>query len=341
VQDIALRDPSSLAVEHRRPQVRVDAAHGNGDLAAAEVSHEPMPLLVDFDPARCTVIHVGVLLGAGSPLIVVVPRPRLGPLHLQVRDALLGVEREERLWLRERGAAPLFCGGGGEVAGRGEELAWLRLTEGQHAGPATSPQYDQEERRAGSRSAHLGPSRARNSLGATLFCKGKPVKRRKATASLTSMLAWARARVPLTAMRSRAAAMAAVPAARRGAYSGFGARGESPFRFYVWPWLGALVTAGGTLYSANYMRSDELYKAVVLELGRRDGLRTLQLMVMTFGGRWTEEVRGKLALNGCIESLIPMQAKLNAELKEAAEKLEQVCLSCEGCAWRWCRLQRC
>lgn len=149
------------------------------------------------------------------------------------------------------------------------------------------------------------------------------------------MLGWARVSV-VAALSSRAAATAAVPAARRLAHSGFGTRGEAPFRFYVWPWLGALLTGGFTLYSAQYMASDELYKAVVLELGRRDGLRTLQLMVMTFGGRWTEEVRGKLALNGCIEALIPMAAKLNAELKEAAEKLEQVCLSSACCAWQAC-----
>lgn len=107
-----------------------------------------------------------------------------------------------------------------------------------------------------------------------------------------------------------------------------GAGGGQSFRFYVWPWLAAVGTGGMTLYSANYMQSDELYQKVVLELGRRDGLRTLQLMIMTFGGRWTEEVRTKLARNGCVESLIPMQIRLNSELKEAADRLEQVCFPC-------------
>ena len=43
------------------------------------------------------------------------------------------------------------------------------------------------------------------------------------------------------------------------------------------------VTGSLTLYSANYMRSDDLYKAAVQELSRRDGLRSLQLMMMMFG----------------------------------------------------------
>ena len=107
-----------------------------------------------------------------------------------------------------------------------------------------------------------------------------------------------------------------------------GAGGGQSFKFYVWPWLAAVGMGSVTLNLANYMQSDELYQKVVLELGRRDGLRTLQLMIMTFGGRWTEEVRTKLARNGCVESLIPMQIRLNSELKEAADRLEQVCMSC-------------
>ena len=79
-----------------------------------------------------------------------------------------------------------------------------------------------------------------------------------------------------------------------------------------------------TLYSANYMRSDALYKAVVMEIPKRDGLRSLQLMMMMFGGRWTEEVRTRLAANGCVEALMPLQIRLCTKLKDAADKLEQV-----------------
>jgi hypothetical protein len=41
------------------------------------------------------------------------------------------------------------------------------------------------------------------------------------------------------------------------------------------------------------------------------------------GGIWTEEVRTRLAENGCVEALIPMFIRLNSQLKDAADKLEQ------------------
>ena len=45
--------------------------------------------------------------------------------------------------------------------------------------------------------------------------------------------------------------------------------------------------------------------------------------MMTFGGRWTEEFRAKLAANGAVEALIPLVLRLNTEFKEAYNKLEQ------------------
>lgn len=120
-----------------------------------------------------------------------------------------------------------------------------------------------------------------------------------------------------------------------GSGSGGGRAGAGQsFKFYVWPWLAAFSTTGGTFWLVNYLESEELYRAAVLELGRRDGLRTLQLMIMLFGGRWTEEVRTKLARNGCVEALIPLQIRLNSELKEAADKLEQVCVLALLRGWR-------
>jgi len=70
-----------------------------------------------------------------------------------------------------------------------------------------------------------------------------------------------------------------------GGNSGGGAGGgySFPTGFPLWPWVCAGVTGSVTLYSANYMRSDDLYKAAVQELSRRDGLRSLQLMMMMFG----------------------------------------------------------
>ena len=103
---------------------------------------------------------------------------------------------------------------------------------------------------------------------------------------------------------------------------------KSSSSFPIWPWVCAGVTAFTTLWCAQTLRSDELYKHVVLELERkgsknRESLRDLQIITMMFG-RWTEELRTKLAANNCVEVLIPIVVRLKADLKDAAGKLEQV-----------------
>ena len=103
---------------------------------------------------------------------------------------------------------------------------------------------------------------------------------------------------------------------------------ERKSSFPIWPWVCAGVTAFTTLWCAQSLRSDELYKHVVLELQRkgsvkRDSLRDLQIITMMFG-RWTEELRTKLAANNCVEVLIPLVVRLKAELKDAGAKLMQV-----------------
>jgi hypothetical protein len=124
-------------------------------------------------------------------------------------------------------------------------------------------------------------------------------------------------------------------------FSGVGGRRSSSFppasgwserksssSFPIWPWVCAGVTAFTTLWCAQSLRSDELYKHVVVELQRkgsvnRESLRDLQIITMMFG-RWTEELRTKLAANNCVEVLIPIVVRLQADLKDAAGKLEQV-----------------
>ena len=115
-----------------------------------------------------------------------------------------------------------------------------------------------------------------------------------------------------------------------GAYAGPGGAGGGRggaegrrFPFHIWPGAGAALFFGATLFSARYFSTDEIWKEVVKQLPKRDGLRTLQLIIMLFGGRWTEEVRTRLASNGCVEALIPLLIRLDSELKESTDRLEQ------------------
>ena len=104
---------------------------------------------------------------------------------------------------------------------------------------------------------------------------------------------------------------------------GGGGGGKDGRKAPIFPWVLAGLTGSMTLYAAKIAESGDLFKSVVQEIHRAQGLQNLQLVMMTFGGRWTEEFRAKLAANGAVEALIPLVLRLNTEFKEAYNKLEQ------------------
>lgn len=104
------------------------------------------------------------------------------------------------------------------------------------------------------------------------------------------------------------------PHAGAGEEQGAGGR---RFPFPIWPGAGAALAFGATLFSSRYFSTDEIWKEVVQQLPKRDGLRTLQLALMLLGGRWTDEVRLRSSLL-CRLSLSPCGFRVQVEPCRAA-----------------------
>ena len=160
------------------------------------------------------------------------------------------------------------------------------------------------------------------------FARESCLKRGNWGATLKAILRQRRMQRVLAVVRSRVRTDSAVLARisqRRclSSLEGGGGGAKDGRKAPIFPWVLAGLTGSMTLYAAKVAESGDLFKSVVQEIHRAQGLQNLQLVMMTFGGRWTEEFRAKLAANGAVEALIPLVLRLNTEFKEAYNKLEQ------------------
>ena len=94
-------------------------------------------------------------------------------------------------------------------------------------------------------------------------------------------------------------------------------------RYTLWPWIFAVASGSLTIYVVNSIEDENLYKRIVKELRASSGLKALRALFV-FAGRRPDEVREKLARNGCVEALVNLQVRTSNDLLDYASKLENL-----------------
>mmetsp|Transcript_11772 Transcript_11772/g.40637 ORF Transcript_11772/g.40637 Transcript_11772/m.40637 type:complete len:508 (+) Transcript_11772:111-1634(+) len=94
-------------------------------------------------------------------------------------------------------------------------------------------------------------------------------------------------------------------------------------RYTLWPWIFAVASGSLTIYVINSIEDENLYKRIVKELRASSGLKALRALFV-FAGRRPDEVREKLARNGCVEALVNLQVRTSNDLQDYVSKLENL-----------------